>query len=277
MKANPLKSLLPMHLGPRLKGKMRRGLEKGLAVAGLGLTKLDPPTATSFARRKVRPQSDADRAAQRQLRLQHEILDRHDRQSIADVKALNEKYQTPVFGYVRPMDLFEMLGQCLDPTDDKLGCASQLTHSLQMIEAMERDGIRDDGMFLLALFHDLGKLLLLTDEDPANVVGTNHILTPKAQTGLDQHICQWNHCEFGYMRFRSFLPSHLCWAIRYHGLKEEYPIDYMNSVDEKNYNDIMNSFRYYDKFSKSINVRPVSRLSDYRDFIETRLPDKILF
>ncbi len=257
--------LLPSHLMPRLKGRARRGLERGLAAAGLGLVKLDPPD------------SAAHRAAERQRTLQRQILDRHDQQTIADVEALNDRYRTPVLGSLRPMDLFRMLGECLDPTDNLLGCASQLTHSLQVIEAMVGDGVRDDDLLLLALLHDLGKLLLLTGEDPANVVGTNAILTPRARTGLDQHICQWNHCEFGYLRFRSFLPPHLSWTIRYHGLKNTNPVDYMDGRDEQHFNGIMKRFRHYDTASKSIDIRPETRLDDYRDFIESRLPDRILF
>lgn len=258
-------SLLPSHLVPRLKGRVRRGLERGLAAAGLGLVKLDPPD------------SAAHPAAERQGTLQRQILDRHDRQTIADVEALNERYRTPVFGRLRPMDLLRMLGECLDPTDNRLGCASQLTHSLQMIEAMFGDGVLVDDLLLLALLHDLGKLLLLTGEDPANVVGTNALLTPRARTGLDQHIGQWNHCEFGYLRFRCFLPPHLSWTIRYHGLKDTNPVDYMNANDEQHFNGIMKRFRYYDTASKSIDIRPETRLDDYRDFIESRLPDRITF
>jgi hypothetical protein len=256
---------LPAHLLPRLKGQARRGLEKGLSAVGFGLTKLDAPG------------SPEHRAAQAQRDLQQQILERHDRQSIADVEALNDRYRTPVFGSVRPMDLFLMLGECLDPTDNLLGCASQLTHSLQVIEAMRRDGVLDDELLLLALLHDLGKLLLLTEEDPANVVGTNRILTPKAKTGLHQHVTQWNHCEFGYRRCQPFLPSHLCWTIRYHGLKDEQPFDYMDAGDIQCFNGIMKRFRHYDKSSKSLEIRPVSKLSDYRTFIETRLPERIVF
>lgn len=259
---------LPAHLLPRIKGQARRGLEKGLSAIGFGLTKLEAPGS--------HPSSE-HRATQAQWELQRQILERHDQQSIADVEVLNDRYRTPVFGSVRPMDLFQMLGECLDPTDNQLGCASQLTHSLQVIEAMRRDGILDDELLLLAFLHDLGKLLLLTDEDPANVVGMNRILTPKAKTGLHQHITQWNHCEFGYMRFQSFLPSHLCWTIRYHGLSDQHPVDYMDATDIQYLNGIMKRFRHYDKASKSLKTRPVSKLSDYRIFIETRLPQTIVF
>ncbi len=257
--------MLPNHLVPRLKGKAKGVLQTGLAAAGYGLTKLEPPDEASLL------------AAEGQRQRQREILARHDRQSIADVEALNARYRTPVLGRIRPMDLFRMLGECLDPTDNLLGCASQLTHSLQIIEAMERDGVLNDDFLLLAFTHDLGKLLLLTDEDPAHVVGTNHILTEKGKRGLDGHITQWNHCEFGYLRFKEILPNHVSWTIRYHGLKNENPIDYMDSMDIATFNGTLKPFRHYDVKSKSLDIRPRRKLTDYRTFIETRLPEFIDF
>ena len=70
------------------------------------------------------------------------------------------------------------------------------------------------------LVHDLGKVLLLTGEDPANVVCMN---TPDRRTddrasGLDQCTFQWNHDEFGWSRFRDHVPDHVAWLIRYHSI-----------------------------------------------------------
>ena len=38
-----------------------------------------------------------------------------------------------------------------------------------MLEAMARDGIDDPDLLLAVLIHDVGKLLLVVGEDPANV------------------------------------------------------------------------------------------------------------
>ena len=47
-----------------------------------------------------------------------------------------------------------------------------------------------------ALIHDVGKLLLLTGEDPANVVCTNWPIGEYDDgCGLDQCVFQWNHAE----------------------------------------------------------------------------------
>jgi hypothetical protein len=182
------------------------------------------------------------------------------------VEALNDRYRTPVLGSLRPMDLLRILGECLDPTVDCLGCASQLTHSLQMIEAMARDGVLDVN------------LLLLTGEDPANVVGRNPILMPGARTGPDRPIGQWNHCEFGYLRFRSFLPARLSWTIRHHGLEDTNPVDDVDSSDEQHFNGIMKRFRHHNSVSKSIDIRPESRLDEHRDsIVESRWAGRIAF
>jgi len=112
------KTLVPKHLIPRLKGQVIRGVQEALAIAGHGLTKLE--LTGLQAQQETSLQADP----------QQRILERHDQQTIADVEALNEKYRLPVFGSVRPMDLLRMLGECLDPTDNLLGCVSQLTNSL---------------------------------------------------------------------------------------------------------------------------------------------------
>ena len=80
-----------------------------------------------------------------------------------------------------------------------LFCTSQLTHVLQMLDTMDRDGIDDPELLLAVLVHDLGKLLLVAGEDPANVVCMNSpIGEPTPGVGLDQCTFQWNHDEFGW-------------------------------------------------------------------------------
>ncbi len=67
-----------------------------------------------------------------------------------------------------------------------------------MLDAMDRDGIDDPELLLAVLVHDLGKLLLVAGEDPANVVCMNSpIGEPTPGVGLDQCTFQWNHDEFG--------------------------------------------------------------------------------
>ena len=67
----------------------------------------------------------------------------------------------------------ELLAQCVDPSNPVLYCVTQVVHTLQVVESMERDGIEDADLLLAGLVHNLGKVLLLTGETPENVVCSN--------------------------------------------------------------------------------------------------------
>ena len=101
------------------------------------------------------------------------IEQRHAAQTLDDVAALRRKYDNPVFGKVRVWKLVQRLSQCIDPSDGRLFGASQQVHVLQMLEAMARDKVASHDLILAALIHDVGKTLLLTDEDPANITCMN--------------------------------------------------------------------------------------------------------
>src|SRR5690349_8550155 len=68
------------------------------------------------------------------------VVDRHRAQTSDDVARLRQRYEAPVFGQCRVWDLVLKLGACVDPSDERLWCASQLLHVLQMLEQMEADG-----------------------------------------------------------------------------------------------------------------------------------------
>src|SRR5262245_39854854 len=60
------------------------------------------------------------------------ILERHDRQTVEDVAALKHKYEDAVFGKVNIWDLVQQLAYCIDASDMRLFCASQLVHCQQV-------------------------------------------------------------------------------------------------------------------------------------------------
>lgn len=101
------------------------------------------------------------------------ILKRHSAQTVEDVAGLRRKYQTPIFGKIGVWELVQKLALCIDPSDGRLFCTSQLVHVFQILDEMEADGVADDEFILAALVHDLGKVLLLVGERPENVVGFN--------------------------------------------------------------------------------------------------------
>jgi hypothetical protein len=207
-----------------------------------------------------------------------EINLRHDKQTLENVKALRKKYSEPIFGKMPIMELLRMLGQCHDPTDSKLAGLSQLTHCLQVAEAMESDGVTDPALLIVALVHDLGKLLSLVGELPENIVCMNTTIGEHAPgSGWDQCTFQWNHDEFVYQRLKHHLPDHLSWLLRYHSVWLSKCEVYMNAVDSRNYNDYLRAFARYDQESKSIYKLPQKNLEHYREVLERYFPEPVLF
>jgi hypothetical protein len=206
------------------------------------------------------------------------ILQRHRSQTVEQVRALRAKYSRPVFGKVRVWELIERLGSCVDPTDERLFCASQQVHVLQMLEAMEQDGTATPDMVLVALIHDLGKVLLLTGEDPANVVCMNGPVTAgEAGMGLDHSMIQWNHDELAYERLRGYIPEDLAWLIRYHSVEVGAVAPLMDDGDRERTERLLLPFARYDHATKSPFHLPSTPLANYRDVIEEAFPRRILF
>jgi hypothetical protein len=207
------------------------------------------------------------------------ICQRHSQQTQETVKALRQKYKQPVFGKIRVWSLIEMLGQCVDPGDRTLYCTSQLTHVLQMIEEMEKDGISSPDFYIAALIHDLGKVLLLTGEAPENVVGGHHqpIGEYEEGIGLDNCILQWDHGEFIYSRLQDYLPEHLAWLVRYHAMIPKKCEAFMNEQDRAYTKKCFETFYKYDSRTKSPYFLPKIKLEKYRDLIEENFPEPILF
>ena len=165
---------------------------------------------------------------------------------------LRRKYEAPALGDMRMWELVELLAQCVDPSDGRLFGASQLVHVLQMLEAMERDGVTDPDMLLAALVHDVGKVLLLLGEDPANVVCmTAPIGGHEPGVGLDNVTMQWNHDEFGFTRIADHVPDHIAWLVRYHSIVVDVCEPLMDARDRDYYDRYLRTFSHYDHETKT--------------------------
>ncbi len=206
------------------------------------------------------------------------ILNKHYRQTAQTVAALKAKYETPVFGKARVWDLIHKLALCIDETDSSLFCTSQFIHVQQVLEGMERDGIQDRDLLIAALVHDVGKVLLLTDELPENVLGATARITddPKG-AGLDQVVFQFGHGEMVYSRFKDHVPEHLAWLLRYHGTDIRDLDPFLNKNDRQYRDRYLIPFRKYDTGTKSYDHLPKIKLAKYRDLIEETFPQPILF
>jgi hypothetical protein len=206
------------------------------------------------------------------------ILDRHASQDTETVAALRRQYSEPLFGKVRVWELIERLGSCVDPTDERLYGASQQLHVLQILDAMESDGNATPSMILVALVHDLGKVLLLTGEDPANVVCMNSAVGEyEHEIGLDNVVIQWNHDEFAYERLKGLIPDDLAWLVRYHSVRIDELRTLMDPVDLERTERLLVPFAHYDHATKSPFHLPARALATYRDVVEEAFPTPILF
>lgn len=213
----------------------------------------------------------ADFAARAQV-----IEARHRSQTTATVAALRGKYQTSVLGDVPVWTVIEMLAQCIDPTDQRLFGVSQQMHVLQILDAMENEGTATEEFVLAALLHDLGKILLLTDEAPENVVCFNEPIG--AQTpgiGLDRCVLQWNHDEFAWSRVKDHVPDGVAWLVRYHSITVAKCEPYMDARDRAYVERYLRPFARYDHGTKSPHYVPRRRIQDYRAVIERTFPAAI--
>jgi hypothetical protein len=206
------------------------------------------------------------------------IDERHWKQTHQTVAALKRKYEEAVFGRERIWTLVERLADCIDPSDGSLGGASQLVHVRQVVAGMEAAGVSDPSLFLAAITHDLGKVLLLTAEAPENIVCMNAPIGEyPAGVGLDQVVFQWNHDEFIYSRLKDALPDHVAWLVRYHSIVIDATRPYMNARDLEYLEKYLLPFRTYDQGTKScFAVPPRDVLDKYRDLVETTCPGALL-
>jgi hypothetical protein len=207
-----------------------------------------------------------------------EIELRHSQQTQDSVAALRDKYATPVFGRVPVWSLVEMLAQCIDPTDMRLYAVSQLTHVLQILEAMESEHADTEEFVLAALVHDLGKVLLLTDEAPENVVCMNApIGSPAPGSGFANCVFQWNHDEFAWSRLKDFLPEGVAWLVRYHSVLPARCAHLMDDRDRDFAQRYLRPFARYDHGTKSPLFLPRRRIEHYRPVVEKWLPETIVW
>jgi hypothetical protein len=198
-------------------------------------------------------------------------------QTRADVWRLQRKYDAPIIGPTDVVRLMELLAQVIDPASAILACTSQLTHALQIAEAMQRDGASDDMVFM-ALVHDLGKLALLHGEDPHFVDGNGRRpIGPHAPgVGLDRCTLQFAHGEIAWRRFGFLLPDDLAWLLRYHDIDVRTCQELFDDRDRAYFESTHGLLARYDRQISPYRV-PTVQLSDYHDLLRAQLPAIICF
>ncbi|MCB9385949.1 MAG: HDOD domain-containing protein [Bryobacterales bacterium] len=207
------------------------------------------------------------------------VTELHRRQTKQTILALKAKYESPVLGRIRVWELLEKLALCTDPSDTSLGCVNQYMHVCQLTAALEQDGEADETMLLAALLHDLGKLAMLAGEAPEHVVCMNQPLEGvEPGGGLENTLFQFGHDEIAYSRLKDHVPEHVAWMVRYHAMDLGKAEPFMSPRDHELERTYLSKFRQYDAGAKSFWTRPHDgTLARYRDFIEERFPQPILF
>jgi predicted HD phosphohydrolase len=179
-------------------------------------------------------------------------------------------------GTVFVYDAIAELATIIDPLDPYLGALTQLTHQLQLVEAMERDGM-DDEMILCGLVHDLGKLLIkYSDEDPINVEagGEKVPLAGEPGGGLMNCTFRWDHGDFAFLRLKEHASPEIAWLVRHHSIDLAGCRSYMDENDRR-YVDRLIKFVHYDN-QKDMYAVPTKTLEDYRPLIERAFPHPIV-
>jgi hypothetical protein len=205
------------------------------------------------------------------------IMARFEQQDEETVAALRQKYEEPILGEVSVYRLLELLAQIIDPANYYLYCGSQLTHTLQVLESMERAGITDRDLIAMTLIHDLGKLAFLKGELPEHVEGGGKrpLRKHEPSIGLDNCSFTWDHADIVHARFKPYVSEEMAWLLRYHSIRPSCePL--MDARDRMLFEKYYKTFVVHDRTFVFYHL-PANRLEKYRGILEEFFPSKILF
>ena len=198
-------------------------------------------------------------------------------QTLEEVTQLRKKYEEPIFGEISVYRLMELLAQVIDPTMEFVYCASQLTHTLQILEKIEEAGIVDREFLAAILIHDLGKLAAMKGEKWENIEGGGKI--PLGQnvpgSGLANCTFNWDHADIVHARFKPYVSKNMQWLIQWHSIQPPCePL--MDAHDRVLFDKYFKHFARHDSISTFYH-RPKKRLDDYIPLLKEFYPEKILF
>jgi hypothetical protein len=144
-------------------------------------------------------------------------------QTLEDVIALKKKYEQPIFGEIAVERLLELQAQIIDPTNIYIFTGSQLTHTLQVLESMEKAGITDREFLATILIHDLGKLAILKGEKWENVEGGGKIPLGENVPGSGFENCTfiWDHADVVHARFHPYVSKDMAWLLKWHSIQTD--------------------------------------------------------
>lgn len=198
-------------------------------------------------------------------------------QTPQEVAALRKKYEQPILGEVSVERLLELLAQIVDPTNFYLYCASQLIHTLQVLESMEKAGVTDRELLATALIHDLGKLAVLKGEKWENVEGGGKVPYGDNRPGSGFANCtfSWDHSDIVHARFHPYVSQGMAWLLKWHSLPPECkPL--MDAHDRAMYEKYLKPFIRHDR-TYIFHHLPKKTLADYAPLLKECFPPTVLF
>jgi hypothetical protein len=150
------------------------------------------------------------------------LMRRARQQTVEEVAALKRKYNRPIFGEVSLERLLELEAQVIDPTNILMFTGSQLTHTLQVLESMERAGIADREFLATTLIHDLGKLASLTSETWENLESGGKLPIGENAPGSGLEACtfSWDHSDVVHARFYPYVSRDMAWLLKWHSIQK---------------------------------------------------------
>jgi hypothetical protein len=205
------------------------------------------------------------------------IQRRSRKQTLDDVAQLRKKYEQPIIGEVPVDRLLELLAQIVDPTNCHLFCGSQLTHTLQVLESMEKAGITDKEFLATTLIHDLGKLAVLNGECWENLEGGGKVPLGENVPGSGLANCTfyWDHADVVHARFKPYVSENMQRLLNWHSIQPSCePL--MNAKDRALYAKYYKPFARHDRTYIFYHL-PKKCLSDYLSLLKEFFPLPILF
>jgi Myo-inositol oxygenase len=205
------------------------------------------------------------------------IMKRQQLQTQDDVIALKKKYEQPIFGEIAVERLLELEAQIIDPTNIFMFTGSQLAHTLQVLERMEKAGITDREFLATTLIHDLGKLAILRGEKWENLEGGGKIPLGENVPGSGFENCTftWDHADVVHARFHPYVSKDMAWLLRWHSIQPDCePL--MDTRDRGLFEKYFKPFRQHDS-TYIFHHLPKKRLSDYLPLVKEFFPEKVLF
>jgi hypothetical protein len=205
------------------------------------------------------------------------IMRRSRLQTREDVLGLEKKYEQPIFGEIAVERLLELQAQIIDPTNILMFTGSQLTHTLQVLESMEKAGIADREFLATTLIHDLGKLASLNGEKWENLEGGGKIPLGENVPGSGFHNCTftWDHADVVHARFRPYVSDEMAWLLKWHSIQRNCePL--MDARDRRLFEKHYRPFVQHDR-TYIFHHLPTKRLSDYVPLLKEFFPEKVLF